>query len=60
MLNFCFKDKWSEMFCPIVSSAKTIQIISSGASGPSGTLLLVSNYSFTIVRMIKVNWLSGN
>ncbi|XP_020872468.1 homeobox-leucine zipper protein HDG4 [Arabidopsis lyrata subsp. lyrata] len=38
---FLDADKWSEMFCPIVSSAKTIQIISSGASGPSGTLLLM-------------------
>lgn len=46
MFNLCFKDKWSEMFFPIVSSAKTAQIISSGASGPSGTLLLVSNLQF--------------
>ncbi|CAE6190639.1 unnamed protein product [Arabidopsis arenosa] len=38
---FLDADKWLEMFCPIVSSAKTIQIISSGASGPSGTLLLM-------------------
>ncbi|CAB78774.1 GLABRA2 like protein [Arabidopsis thaliana] len=37
---FLDADKWSEMFFPIVSSAKTAQIISSGASGPSGTLLL--------------------
>ncbi|CAA0395627.1 Homeobox-leucine zipper protein HDG4 [Arabidopsis thaliana] len=38
---FLDADKWSEMFFPIVSSAKTAQIISSGASGPSGTLLLM-------------------
>ncbi|KAJ0251294.1 Homeobox-leucine zipper protein HDG4 [Hirschfeldia incana] len=32
--------KWSEMFSSIVSKAKTIQIVSSGVSGASGTLLL--------------------
>ncbi|CAA7042973.1 unnamed protein product [Microthlaspi erraticum] len=39
--TFLDADKWSEMFCPIVSRAKTIQIISSGVSGASGSLLLM-------------------
>ncbi|WZZ79370.1 hypothetical protein YC2023_099942 [Brassica napus] len=38
---FLDADKWSEMFCSIVSRAKTIQIIYSGVSGASGSLLLV-------------------
>ncbi|KAL1200634.1 Homeobox-leucine zipper protein HDG4 [Cardamine amara subsp. amara] len=39
--TFLDADKWSEMFCSIVSKAKTIQIISSGVSGASGSLLLM-------------------
>nr|BAB10227.1 homeobox protein [Arabidopsis thaliana] len=38
---FLNADKWSEMFCSIVARAKTVQIISSGVSGASGSLLLV-------------------
>ncbi|KAL0650666.1 hypothetical protein Bca4012_093357 [Brassica carinata] len=38
---FLDADKWSEMFCSIVSRAKTIQIIYSGVSGASGSLLLM-------------------
>ncbi|VVB08198.1 unnamed protein product [Arabis nemorensis] len=38
---FINADKWSEMFCSIVARAKTIQIISSGVSGASGSLLLM-------------------
>lgn len=38
---FVFQDKWSEMFCSIVARAKTVQIISSGVSGASGSLMLV-------------------
>ncbi|ESQ55650.1 hypothetical protein EUTSA_v10026759mg [Eutrema salsugineum] len=41
---FLDAEKWSEMFCSIVSRAKTIQIISSGVSevsGASGPLLLM-------------------
>ncbi|EOA18644.1 hypothetical protein CARUB_v10007218mg [Capsella rubella] len=38
---FLDADKWSELFCSIVSSAKTIQVISSGVSGASGSLLLM-------------------
>ncbi|KAJ0240619.1 Homeobox-leucine zipper protein HDG5 [Hirschfeldia incana] len=38
---FLNADKWSEMFCSIVARAKTVQIISSGVSGASGSLLLM-------------------
>ncbi|KAL1213944.1 Homeobox-leucine zipper protein HDG5 [Cardamine amara subsp. amara] len=38
---FLNADKWSEMFCSIVARAKTLQIISSGVSGASGSLLLM-------------------
>ncbi|CAN7031491.1 hypothetical protein IGI04_030970 [Brassica rapa subsp. trilocularis] len=38
---FLDADKWSEMFCSIVSRAKTIQIVSSEVSGASGSLLLM-------------------
>ncbi|CAH8311904.1 unnamed protein product [Eruca vesicaria subsp. sativa] len=38
---FLNADKWSEMFCSIVARAKTVQIISSGVSGPTGSLLLM-------------------
>ncbi|KAF8048463.1 hypothetical protein N665_2505s0003 [Sinapis alba] len=38
---FLDADKWSEMFCSIVSRAKTIQIVASGVSGASGSLLLM-------------------
>ncbi|KAL0854907.1 hypothetical protein Bca101_060059 [Brassica carinata] len=38
---FLDADKWSEMFCSLVSKAKTIQIVSSGVSGASGSLLLM-------------------
>ncbi|XP_010439958.1 PREDICTED: homeobox-leucine zipper protein HDG4-like isoform X2 [Camelina sativa] len=36
-----FLDAWSELFCPIVSSAKLIQVISSKVSGTNGSLLLM-------------------
>ncbi|CAA7014658.1 unnamed protein product [Microthlaspi erraticum] len=39
--SFLDADKWSEMFCSIVARAKTLQIISSGVSGASGSLLLM-------------------
>ncbi|KAJ4901445.1 Homeobox-leucine zipper protein HDG5 [Raphanus sativus] len=38
---FLNADKWSEMFCSVVARAKTVQIISSGVSGASGSLLLM-------------------
>ncbi|CAH8333157.1 unnamed protein product [Eruca vesicaria subsp. sativa] len=38
---FLDADKWSELFCSIVSRAKTIQIVSSGVCGASGSLLLM-------------------
>ncbi|VVB12701.1 unnamed protein product [Arabis nemorensis] len=38
---FLDADKWSEMFCSIVSKAKMIQIISPGVSGASGSLILM-------------------
>ncbi|KAJ4878086.1 Homeobox-leucine zipper protein HDG5 [Raphanus sativus] len=38
---FLNADKWSEMFCSIVARAKTVQMISSGVSGASGSLLLM-------------------
>lgn len=52
-LKFAWKDKWSEMFCSIVSRAKTIQIVSSEVSGASGSLLLVSNQIVTYRRVIE-------
>ncbi|XP_010449572.1 PREDICTED: homeobox-leucine zipper protein HDG4-like [Camelina sativa] len=38
---FLDADQWSELFCPIVSSAKVIQIISSKVSGTDGSFLLM-------------------
>ncbi|KFK23374.1 hypothetical protein AALP_AAs60861U000100 [Arabis alpina] len=39
--SFLDADKWSELFCSIVSRAKMVQIISSGVSGASGSLILM-------------------
>ncbi|VVB01373.1 unnamed protein product [Arabis nemorensis] len=38
---FLDADKWSEMFCSLVSKAKMIKIISFGVSGASGSLILM-------------------
>ncbi|XP_010518669.1 PREDICTED: homeobox-leucine zipper protein HDG5-like [Tarenaya hassleriana] len=39
--SFLDADKWADMFCSIVARAKTVQIISSGVSGESGSLVLM-------------------
>ncbi|KFK23373.1 hypothetical protein AALP_AAs60861U000100 [Arabis alpina] len=58
--SFLDADKWSELFCSIVSRAKMVQIISSGVSGASGSLILSYKYKLHWYHQEKVTFFASS